>query len=273
MHPVGSGTANNCFSFGVHRKFIYDYISPTALFVFVTYQVCKSKHLLISMKSLHMIKQLPDTGEQNIPAGVKENRLFAKIPLMKFGFSSAPLHVAYNPSQSLMALGFKTHCIIFGNGTEMRLQIPKDAQDGDMSALYLMGRYCICNIGNKVVSFNIATSEKTMITSFDSRITASCVLSSWMVVAVNGQVEMVHIKNGQVSDYLIPNQISQKSSISFLQINSFDPNILLILYTNGIAVVWDLRGKHSISKYEYQSQYQSIAASWCPKIQNCFVVL
>jgi WD40 repeat protein len=155
----------------------------------------------------------------------------------------------------------------------LKLKLPKECLDFTISALYLTERYCICTVGNKVIIFNIATSEDNVVAQLDNNITASCVTSGWVFVSTTlAEIEMIHIYDGQISDYTIPNQTVPNASVVSIAINPFDSNVLLVVYSNGIAIVWDLKGKSLITKKEYSYKSACVAAAWCPTSQQCFVV-
>jgi WD40 repeat protein len=210
--------------------------------------------------------------DQMVPSGLLENPSFGQVRIATFGTSSSPHLLAYNPSQRLLALAFPGYALVIGNCTELKLKLPKECVDLNISALHLTERYCMCTVGKKVIIFNIATSEENIEAKLDNIITASCATAGWVFVSSSAEIETIHIVDGQISDYNIPNPTASSASVVCITINPFDSNVLLVAYSNGIAIVWDLKCKSLISKKEYSCKSECVGAAWCPTTQHCFVV-
>ncbi|KAL5106046.1 hypothetical protein TcWFU_001188 [Taenia crassiceps] len=183
----------------------------------------------------------------------------------------------FDPVQRILAVGTKNGCIkLFGRpGVEFHLEHPSSAPV--LQLIFLVnegGLISICQ-DDVVHLWNVRQKPPDIVHSLHfKRETLTCgylaVSSSWLSVgSEQGNVHFVNVQHFSTSGYVINwnrainiTQSQRPGAVVQLAEHPQDSNRLLIGYSSGLLVLWDLRAKAAEVRFQYSETLYSFAWHW-----------
>uniref|UniRef100_A0A5K3FDQ4 LLGL domain-containing protein n=1 Tax=Mesocestoides corti TaxID=53468 RepID=A0A5K3FDQ4_MESCO len=185
--------------------------------------------------------------------------------------------MTFDPVQRILAIGTRRGCIkLFGRpGVEFHLEHPSPAEV--LQLIFLVnegGLISICK-DDVVHLWNIRQKPPDIVHSLQfKRETLTCgylaVSSSWLGVgSEQGNVHFVNVQQFTTSGYVINwnkainlSQSQRPGSVVQMAEHPQDSNKLLVGYSSGLLLVWDLRGKTAEARFQYHEPLYSFAWHW-----------
>ncbi|CUT99354.1 syntaxin binding protein 5 [Echinococcus multilocularis] len=185
--------------------------------------------------------------------------------------------MGFDPVQRILAVGTMNGCIkLFGRpGVEFHLEHPSSA--AVLQLIFLVnegGLISVCQ-DDIVHLWNIRQKPPDIVHSLHfKRETLTCgylaVSSSWLSVgSEQGNVHFVNIQHFCTSGYVINwnrainvTQSQRPGAVVQLAEHPQDSNRLLIGYSSGLLVLWDLRAKAAEVRFQYHETLYSFAWHW-----------
>ncbi|KAM7539250.1 hypothetical protein Aperf_G00000048998 [Anoplocephala perfoliata] len=242
----------------------------------------KSKKLLKVIDGLRAWNLAASASGNNQKSGLDIKEIlksdhFQLGTIVKHGFPFQPSCMAFDSVQRILAIGTKNGCIkLLGRpGVEFHLQHPNSA--AVLQLIFLVnegGLISICS-DDIVHLWNIRQKPPDIVHSLHfKRDTLTCgylaVSSSWLSVgSEQGNVHFVNVQQFTTSGYVINwnrainvTQSQRPGSVVQLAEHPQDSNRLLIGYSSGLLVLWDLRAKAAEARFHYHEKLYSFSWHW-----------
>lgn len=200
-----------------------------------------------------------------ISAQPVESLLFNILKITAFGFSSRPLSICHDPIQSFIAVGFEDGTIsVLGNAFQFVLSA---VEHKAIKNLGIRERYLYGVSGTSIIVWDISKIERHSYEVY-SKISHTCLIpsSTWLMIAADGFVKLFDVSSCEGSEYSI-HPVSENengNNIVYLKNCPVDNNTLLIVYSSGIAITWNIDQRKVDIKFEYDVSSECCGAAWDP---------
>lgn len=184
-----------------------------------------------------------------------DDTILDPIKVTRLGFGSDCTAMAFNPEQSLIAIGTSTgDCFILGKQIDKRLQYPRDSKNAPILKLEFKvgGKQLIgINSENQILLWDLINQTLSISIGFKDPILdiQLSIDSPWLIIAFQtNKVSLMDCQSTRMSEYVIPIDLNMGIPLLQIQVNPSDLNQLLLGYENE-TIIWDFNQKRPIERY------------------------
>jgi WD40 repeat protein len=207
--------------------------------------------------------------------GIIENEMFSTSEIAQIGLQAKPSAIAFDPCQSLLAIGLNNgSCLLVGDAFEITLTPPLGCQAAQISYLGFRERYLFAIMDRQAVVWDLVKIELSTFTTMTGMISTVCMCpkSTWIFLSVNGNSHLLDIASGELSEYIVTSHSSTGQAVVVsIKPNPVDEKSFLVVYNDGLAVLFDAELKKATMQFEFVAPAQCFDSAWNPE-GNCFVV-